>query len=84
MLNALDELLPTRLVLTEPSTVCVSLPVQPEHSRTARILTYIPVRASPATIDIIEERTPVDNLTLTLNIPHKLHPRKVGSRRCGA
>lgn len=72
MLNALDELLPTRLVRHNgPSTVCVSLLDQPEHSRTcAHILTYIPVRKS-ATIDIIEERTPVDNLTLTLNIPRK-------------
>ena len=68
--NALDELLPERLVRHDgPSTVCVSLLDQPALNRTcAHVLTYVPVRKS-ATIDIIEERTVVNDLTLTLNIP---------------
>lgn len=69
--NALDMLLPDRLVRHDgPSTLTVSLLEQPEQKRTcAHILTYIPVRKS-ASIDIIEERTRVFDLTLTLSLPH--------------
>ncbi len=68
--NALDMLLPERLITHDgPSTVSVQLLAQPEHARVCvHILTYIPVRKS-ATIDIVEERTPVRDLVLTLNIP---------------
>lgn len=68
--NALDLLLPDRLVRHDgPSTVSVQLLGQPELNRAcAHILSYIPVRKS-ATIDIIEERTAVRNLTLRFNLP---------------
>lgn len=81
--NALDELMPTRLVRHDgPSTVAVSLLDQPDRGRTcAHILSYIPVRKS-ATIDIIEERTPVNDLTLSFNIPRKFtHARLVPENR---
>ncbi len=70
--NALDLLLLDRLVRHNgPSTISVSLLNQPEHNRTcAHILTYIPVRKS-ASIDIIEERTLVNGLTLTFSLPQK-------------
>lgn len=70
--NAIDMLLPDRLVRHDgPSTVTVSLLDQPDKERTcAHVLTYIPVRKS-ATIDIVEERTVVNDVTLTLNIPRK-------------
>ncbi len=68
--NAIDLLLPERLVRHDgPSTLTVSLLAQPSQNRVcAHILSYVPVRKS-ATIDIIEERTPVYNLTLTLGLP---------------
>ncbi len=68
--NAVDLLLPDRLVRHDgPSTVTVQLLAQPEQRRAcAHILSYIPVRKS-ATIDIIEERTAVRDLTLSLNLP---------------
>ncbi len=68
--NAMDLLLPERLVRHDgPSTLTVSLLAQPNKNRVcAHILSYVPVRKS-ATIDIIEERTPVYNLTLTLGLP---------------
>ncbi len=70
--NALDALLPRPLVRHDgPSTLRVSLLDQPERQRTcAHVLSYVPVRKS-ATIDIIEERTPVHGVTLTLNIPRQ-------------
>lgn len=70
--NAIDMLLPDRLVRHDgPSTMTVSLLDQPDKERTcAHVLTYIPVRKS-ATIDIVEERTVVNDVTLTLNIPRK-------------
>lgn len=44
---------------------------QPEENRTnLHILSYVPVRKS-ATIDIIEERTVLRNVTLKVNIPRK-------------
>ncbi|NLG24954.1 MAG: beta-galactosidase, partial [Clostridiales bacterium] len=68
--NALDALLPDRLVTHDgPSTATVQLLSQPEHDRVcAHVLTYVPVRKS-ATIDIVEERTKVMNLTLRLSLP---------------
>lgn len=68
--NALDLLLPERLMQHDgPSTVTVQLLGQPDKGRVcAHILSYIPVRKS-AEIDIIEERTVVNNLTIRLNLP---------------
>ena len=68
--NALTELLGARMVTHNgPSTVTVSLLHQPEHKRyIAHVLHYIPVRKS-ATVDIIEEPSPIDNLELTLHLP---------------
>jgi hypothetical protein len=71
--NAIDHLLPSPLVRHNgPSTVTISLLHQPEkHRINVHVLTYIPVRKS-ATIDIIEERTKVAGLTLTLNLPYDI------------
>ncbi len=68
--NAIRELLGAQLVTHNgPSTVTVSLLEQPEHSRyIAHVLHYIPVRKS-ATIDTIEEASPLDDVTLTLSLP---------------
>lgn len=73
MSNALDLLLPERLVRHDgPSTVSVQILSQPGKNRIcAHILSYIPVRKS-ATIDIVEERTAVNQLTLRLNLPHSI------------
>ena len=50
----------------------VSLLHQEEKQRVcAHILSYIPVRKS-ATIDIIEERTKLRNITLRLNLPQEI------------
>ncbi len=52
-----------------PSTMTVSILNQPENNRyCAHILSYIPVRKSE-TIDIIEERTKLYNITLNFNLP---------------
>ncbi len=49
----------------------ISVLDQPEKSRTnLHILSYVPVRKS-ATIDIIEERTVLRNVTVKVNIPRK-------------
>ena len=54
-----------------PSTMTVSVLDQPEENRTnLHILTYVPVRKS-ATIDIIEERTVLRNVTVRANIPRR-------------
>ncbi len=68
--NALDLLLGQRLVAHDgPSTVSVQLLEQRQHGRVcAHVLHYIPVRKS-ATIDIIEERAPLKDLTLTVRLP---------------
>lgn len=68
--NAIDCLLPTRLVRHNgPSTMTVSLLDQEDKGRAAvHILSYIPVRKS-ATIDIVEERTVLHNVTLKLELP---------------
>ena len=70
--NAIDLLLGERIVRHDgPSTMTVSVLDQPEEGRTnLHILSYIPVRKS-ATIDIIEERTVLRNVTLKINIPRK-------------
>jgi hypothetical protein len=72
--NAIDILMPQRLVRHNgPSTLTVSVLEQAEKERyTIHLLSYIPVRKS-ATIDIIEERTPVRGVILKLNLPRKVH-----------
>lgn len=71
--NALQRLLPQQLVKHDgPSTVTVSLLEQPEKKRfVLHVLSYIPVRKS-ATIDIIEEKTIVRDLNLTLHLPKEV------------
>ena len=68
--NAVAQLLPRQLVSHDgPSTMTVSLLHQTDKNRVcAHILSYIPVRKS-ATIDIIEERTKLRDVTLRLNLP---------------
>ncbi len=70
MSNAIDLLLGERIIRHDgPSTMTVSVLDQPEENRTnLHILTYVPVRKS-ATIDIIEERTILRNVTVKVNIP---------------
>lgn len=70
--NAIDMLLGERIVRHDgPSTMTVSVLDQPEENRTnLHILSYVPVRKS-ATIDIIEERTVLRNVTVNVNIPRK-------------
>ena len=70
--NAIDSLLGERVVRHDgPSTMTVSVLDQPEEARTnLHILSYVPVRKS-ATIDIIEERTVLRNVTVKVNIPRK-------------
>lgn len=70
--NAIDLLLGERLVRHDgPSTMTVSVLDQPEEARTnLHILSYVPVRKS-ATIDIIEERTVLRNVTVKVNIPRQ-------------
>ena len=52
-----------------PSTLVVSLLEQPEKKRyTIHLLSYIPVRKT-STIDIIEERTRLTDITLKLELP---------------
>ncbi|MBR5742858.1 MAG: beta-galactosidase trimerization domain-containing protein, partial [Clostridia bacterium] len=70
--NAIDLLLGERIVRHDgPSTMTVSVLDQPEEGRTnLHILSYIPVRKS-ATIDVVEERTVLRNVTLKLRIPRK-------------
>lgn len=71
--NAIDLLLGDRIVCHNgPSTMTVSVLDQPEKQRTnLHILSYIPVRKS-ATIDIIEERTVLRNVTLKVKLPRKI------------
>ncbi len=68
--NALDILLPGRIVRHDgPSTLGVSVLDQPQHGRYAvHVLSYVPVRKS-ASIDLVEERTAVRNVTLALQLP---------------
>ena len=71
--NAIGQLLPQQMVSHDgPSTLTVQLLHQPDQNRVnAHILSYIPVRKS-ATIDIIEERTIVSNLELTINLDQEI------------
>ncbi len=68
--NAIGLLLPERLVCHDgPSTLTVSLLHQPGHNRVcAHLLSYVPVRKS-ARIDLIEERTVLNDVTLELKLP---------------
>jgi len=70
--NAISQLLPTRLVRHNgPSTMTVNLLEQPELNRAvAHLLSYVPVRKS-ATIDIVEERTVLHDVQLTVCLPGK-------------
>lgn len=67
--NAIDMLMDERTVRHNgPSTMTVSVLSQEDKGRTnLHILSYIPVRKT-ATIDIIEERTVLRNITVTVNI----------------
>ena len=71
--NAVDALLPHRLVRHDgPSTLRVTLLEQREKRRAVlHVLSYIPVRKS-ATIDIIEERTTVRDVSFTLHLPRRV------------
>lgn len=81
ILNALNMLLPERLVHHNGlSTMTVSLLNQPHKSRAnLHLLSYVPVRKS-ATIDIIEEKTKVDNVTVELNLPCKIKSARLVSQ----
>lgn len=76
--NAIQTLMPDQLTSHDgPSTVSLQLLEQPEKKRYAlHVLSYIPVRKS-ATIDIIEERTAVRNLKITVNTDKKITGVKV-------
>lgn len=66
--NAIRLLLPSRLVSHNgPSTLTVSL-LEKDGKTYAHILSYIPVRKSE-TIDIIEERTRLHDVTFHLSLP---------------
>ena len=71
--NAIDILLDKRIVSHNgPSTMTVSVLDQADKGRTnLHILSYIPVRKS-ATIDIIEERTVLRDVTVTFDLPRKV------------
>lgn len=71
--NALKLLLPEQLISHDgPSTITASLLEQPEKQRfILHLLSYVPVRKS-ATIDIIEERTTVNNLTVSLHLDKEI------------
>ena len=71
--NAIDLVLGKRFIRHNgPSTLTVSVLEQPEkHRYTVHLLSYIPVRKS-ATIDLIEEATPVYNLTIQTALPRKI------------
>ena len=74
--NALHLLLGKQLVTHNgPSTVTVSL-LQKGETCYAHLLSYIPVRKC-TDFDIIEERTQVSNLQLTLNLPNGLTEAKL-------
>ncbi len=76
--NAIDRLLPQRLIRHDgPSTLTTSLLGQPQANRVnIHLLTYIPVRKS-ATIDIIEERTVVRQVTLDLHLPQAIRSARL-------
>ncbi len=71
--GALKALLPARLVTHDgPSTVTASLLDQPQEKRVnLHLLSYVPVRKS-AMIDIIEERTKVNHVEVSLHLPYEI------------
>lgn len=71
--NAMDIIGFERMIRHDgPSTMTISALLQPELRRiNLHMLTYIPVRKS-ASIDIIEERTTVRNVTVRFNLPEKI------------
>lgn len=71
--NAIDSLTNARLVRHNgPSTLSVSLLEQTQQQRYClHVLSYVPVRKS-ATIDIIEERTVVCDLSVDLTLPKQV------------
>lgn len=71
--NALDELLEARLVRHNgPSSLIVNVRCQPEKKRYCiHMLSYIPIRKSEK-IDIIEERTVVNNVELEFHLPDEI------------
>lgn len=71
--NAIDRLLDQRLVRHNgPSYLSLNILHQPEKKRyCVHALTYIPIRKS-ATIDIIEERTAVYNVTMEFHLPKQI------------
>jgi len=76
-------LLPKRLVRHDgPSTLQASLLHQPEKKRVAlHLLCYVPVRKS-ATIDIVEERTTLRDISFEVTIPFAVsHVRAVPNGR---
>lgn len=76
--NAFHVLLPKQLVKHDgPSTLSVHLMDQPEqHRYVLHVLSYIPVRKS-ATIDIIEERTTVNDIGIKLNVDKKVSAARI-------
>jgi hypothetical protein len=68
--NAIKQMLPARMVAHDgPLTMTAQVLEQPEEKRyTLHLLTYIPVRKS-AKIDIIEDRTKVRDVSVTLRLP---------------
>ncbi len=72
MSNAIDQLLGSKMIRHNgPSTMTVSVLDQPEQNRTnLHILSYIPVRKS-IEIDIIEERTVLREVTVSVEVPRK-------------
>lgn len=71
--NAINQLLDERLVVHNgPSYLSVQILHQEQQRRfCVHILSYVPVRKS-ATIDIIEERTPVYDLELEFHLPETI------------
>lgn len=71
--NGISRLLPQQLITHDgPSTLLATLLHQPEKSRFCiHLLSYIPVRKS-ADIDIIEERTQLNDVTLTLKLEKEI------------
>lgn len=71
--NALDELMEDRIIRHNgPSSLVVNVRHQPQLNRYCiHLLSYIPIRRSEK-IDIIEDRTVVYNVKLTLHLPREV------------
>lgn len=76
--NAIDILLDKRIVSHNgPSTMTVSVLDQEKENRTnLHILSYVPVRKS-ATIDVIEERTVLHDVTVEFNLSRKVTSARI-------